>query len=66
MFRSQTLALAIGTGLLICVLGGCEREGPAERAGEEVDEAVEESKEAVEERKEAAEEGKEAAQPERD
>jgi hypothetical protein len=47
MFRSQTLAFALGTGLLICVLGGCEREGPGERAGEEVDEAVEEGKEAV-------------------
>jgi hypothetical protein len=31
----------LGAGLLVIVLGGCEREGPMERAGEKVDEAVE-------------------------
>lgn len=43
----QKLTLAVCTGLLMFVLGGCEREGPGERAGEEVDEAVEEAEEAV-------------------
>lgn len=38
--------LAIGLGGF---LTGCEQEGPAERAGERVDETVEQTKEAVDE-----------------
>ena len=40
------LALAI-TVLLSVILPGCEKEGPMERAGESVDEAVEETKDTV-------------------
>ena len=39
------LAFAI-TVLLSVILLGCEKEGPMERAGESVDEAVEETKDA--------------------
>jgi hypothetical protein len=42
---------------LMCGTAACEEEGPAERTGEEIDEAVEETGEAVEE---AGEEAKEA------
>ena len=52
------LALALGT------LAGCEQEGPAERAGEEVDEAVEEAGDTVEEAGEAIEETAEEAEEE--
>lgn len=42
--------------LIAVVLPGCEREGPAEQAGEEVDEAVEQSREKAEEAGEEIEE----------
>lgn len=36
------------TVALVCgVLAGCEQEGPAEKAGERVDEAVEQTKDAI-------------------
>jgi len=35
-------------GFLTLALGGCEQEGPAERAGEQVDEATEQAGEAME------------------
>ncbi len=34
---------------ILFALGGCENEGPMEKAGEKIDEAVEEAGEAVEE-----------------
>lgn len=33
--------------VLLALLGACEREGPAERAGEKVDRAVENARDAV-------------------
>lgn len=36
-------------GLLFLGITGCEQEGPAERAGEQIDEAAEQAQEAVEE-----------------
>ncbi|WP_035056987.1 hypothetical protein [Desulfuromonas sp. TF] len=48
----------IGAALVMLMLGlvACEREGPMERTGERVDEAVEETKENMEEAKENTEE----------
>jgi hypothetical protein len=39
------MILAVGA---VAVLPGCEREGPLEEAGEEVDEAVEDAGDAIE------------------
>jgi hypothetical protein len=47
------------TALLAAILvagSGCEREGPAEKAGEKVDEAVEEAADELEEAADEAEE----------
>ncbi len=38
--NKQRLWIGIVSGLMIVGLSGCEREGPLERAGEEVDEAI--------------------------
>jgi hypothetical protein len=38
----QKLSLMVCTGFLLASLGGCAREGPAERAGKQIDETVEE------------------------
>jgi uncharacterized protein YjbJ (UPF0337 family) len=35
-----TLAIVLSTGLFAATFAGCEKQGPLERAGEEVDEAV--------------------------
>ncbi|HMB38381.1 MAG TPA: hypothetical protein VKO85_04815 [Wenzhouxiangellaceae bacterium] len=45
------LLFALGGG---AVLTGCEQQGPAEEAGEEVDEAVEEAEEEIDEAAEEA------------
>lgn len=37
----KVLSLMLGVGLLVVALGGCEPEGPMERTGKKVDEAVE-------------------------
>jgi hypothetical protein len=37
----KTLSFAVCAGLLVAVLDGCEREGPAERAGEQIDKTIE-------------------------
>ena len=50
------LALAVCAGIVASVLGGCEQEGPAERTGEEIDEAVEETNKQLEEAEEKARE----------
>lgn len=42
----KTFSSMLGAGLLVIALGGCEREGPMERAGEKVDEAVKDLSEA--------------------
>ena len=38
----KTLSFVVCAGSLVVMLGGCEREGPAERAGKELDKAMEE------------------------
>jgi hypothetical protein len=43
----KTLSFLLGVGLLVATLGGCEREGPMERTGKKMDEAVENLGEAV-------------------
>jgi len=43
----KTLATLLGAGFLVAALGGCERKGPMERAGEKVDKAVEDLQEAT-------------------
>jgi len=43
----QVLTVAVLAGALV-FLGGCEEEGPMERAGEEVDQAVEDTGDAIE------------------
>lgn len=50
---------AVLAGLFVLGLSACEREGPAERAGEKIDEAAGEVREGVEN---AAEEAKDAAE----
>lgn len=42
------------TAVLLFTLGGCEREGPAEQAGEELDQAVEEMQQRAEETRDKA------------
>lgn len=42
-------ALIVGVLLGLAMLSGCEKEGPAERAGEHMDEAMEESATTIEE-----------------
>jgi len=37
----RKLSSVVCAGLLMVGLGGCEQEGPAERAGEKIDEAAE-------------------------
>lgn len=41
-------AVALAAGALALPLGGCGQEGPAERAGEKIDDAVESAQEGVE------------------
>lgn len=48
MPKSSVLALLLLSGSSVFGLTACEREGPAERAGEQVDEAVEEAGEEIE------------------
>lgn len=47
--------------LLLFAFTACEQEGPAERAGENIDEAVEDAGEALEDAGDAIEEGAEKA-----
>lgn len=49
----KILIASVFVGLLVMALG-CEQEGPAERAGENVDEAVEQSKESMSDAMDAA------------
>ena len=52
--RSRNVGGAIVAAALAVVLAGCEQEGPAERAGERIDESVEETTQAIEETAERA------------
>lgn len=44
----QTIATALLMSTLMITLPGCDKEGPLEEAGEEVDETVEDAGEAIE------------------
>ena len=57
----RKLFAVVVVGLFAGVLAACEEQGPAEQAGEAVDNAAEEAGEAVEEAGEAAEEAAEEA-----
>lgn len=46
---SRKVALALLAGLLTLGLAACEEQGPAEEAGEEIDQAVEEAGDSIEE-----------------
>ncbi len=47
MLPYKMLSTMLCVGLLVAALGGCEREGPMERAGKKMDEAVENLREAT-------------------
>ena len=44
----KRLSIVLGAGLVVMALGGCKQEGPAERAGKEIDGAAERLGEALE------------------
>jgi hypothetical protein len=48
MAIQKKLSVVLCVGLMVIALEGCEREGPAERAGKELDKTVEKFGEAVE------------------
>lgn len=50
----RTLSAVLLIGMSVAAFGGCEREGPAERAGEKLDEAGKRTGEALEEAGEKA------------
>lgn len=45
----------VPTIIMLALLGGCEKQGPAEKMGENVDEAIEETGDRIEEAGDAAE-----------
>ena len=50
MMKLRTLTgTVLVPGLLLAALSGCENKGPAEKAGESVDDAVEKAGESIEE-----------------
>ena len=51
--RKRAIVLALGLGLLALPLGACDEEGPAEEAGENIDDAVDDAGEAIEDAGEA-------------
>jgi hypothetical protein len=59
MKMSNGAVLAILAGFVLGGVSGCEREGPAERAGEAIDEAIEDAGEAIEDAGEAIEDKQE-------
>jgi fructoselysine-6-P-deglycase FrlB-like protein len=48
MKRLKTLGTLLFTAVLLAALSGCEKEGPAEQAGKEVDKAMQEAGEQLE------------------
>jgi len=48
MHLFKTLTVALCAGLSLMTLAGCEQEGPAEKAGKEMDRTVEDAGDAVE------------------
>lgn len=59
MSINKTLLAVVGVGMLAFVLGACEQQGPAEQAGEKIDETAEETGEAMDK---AADKTKEATE----
>lgn len=59
MITRKALSLALCASFVALVLGGCEKEGPAERAGKHIDKAAEKANEAM---KEAGDQMREATQ----
>lgn len=49
MFNFRSMGLFLFLGAIFFGGAGCEREGPAEEAGEDIDRAMDDSREAVEE-----------------
>nr|WP_067298223.1 hypothetical protein [Marinobacterium profundum] len=58
MKRFKSLGTLLFTAVLLTALSGCEKEGPAEQAGKEMDKAMQEAGEKLEQ---AGEDIKEAA-----
>lgn len=48
MKLSKTLTASLLASVLVFALAGCDKDGPLENAGEEVDDAVEDAGDAVE------------------
>jgi predicted small secreted protein len=48
MKSTRSVTVVIAAVVLIAVLGGCQKEGPAERAGKQVDKAVDKAGEQIE------------------
>ena len=48
MKLTKSGAAAVAAAVLIAMLGGCQKEGPAERAGKQVDKAVDKAGEQIE------------------
>lgn len=48
MKLSEIIVAALFAGILMITQTGCEQEGPAEEAGEEIDEQVEQTGDAIE------------------
>lgn len=55
----RTLALSLLVAMMSLGLAACEQEGPAEQAGENIDDAMEDAGESVEEMGESVEEAAE-------
>lgn len=53
--RTAAIVLAALAAAGIAMLGGCDDKGPAERAGEQIDESVEDAGEAMQDAGEAVE-----------
>ncbi len=45
---SRNVAVVLAVGALVAVLSSCQKEGPAERAGKELDKAVENAGQQIE------------------
>ena len=48
MKSNKTLAAALAAAVLIAGLSGCQKQGPAERAGKQIDKAVDKTGEQIE------------------
>lgn len=48
MKSTKSVATAVAAVVLIAGLGGCQKEGPAERAGKQVDKAVDKAGDQIE------------------